>query len=116
MIATPGGRPATAEEISSADASCWGEKSFPMPSDNIRFEVNLFGLANDTNACSRRDKKGRQSATYNLLSLEADNVTYHSNDRVLEAKGNVAIENESGHQKAESVKFRIIDGSPQRIR
>jgi hypothetical protein len=116
MIVTSGGRPATPGEISERDVSCWGEKSFPVPSGGVPLEVNLSGLENDRNACSRQNtRKSRQSATYNLLSLEADSVTYYPNDRVLEAQGNVAIENESGHQKAASIKFRIVDGWPQQI-
>jgi len=112
-IFTPGGRPATSEELSNRDAGCWGERFFPLPSaDGVLFEVDLFGLVTDFDACSTSHSRGkhREFATYNLLSMEADKVAYHPNDRILEASGNAVIEDETGGHRRDSAKFKIGDG------
>jgi hypothetical protein len=113
VIFTPKGRPATPEEESNRDAGCWGEKFFLVPSSNgVPFEVDFFGLDNGSDACSitRSNKKHREAATYNLLSVEANKIVYHPFERTLEASGNVVIEDESGEHHQDSATFEIRDG------
>jgi len=112
MIPTPGGRPATPEELAARDTACFGEKFFPVPSaDGIPFEVHLGGL-DSRELCSINgvNKAAREFATYNLLSVQADEVVYHPDGRTLEANGGVVIEDESGRHKAHSVTFHLLDG------
>jgi hypothetical protein len=109
-IITPSGRPATPEEMSSRDAGCWGEEFFEVPSaDGVPFEVDLFGLKSEI-ACRNSKKQPREIATYNLLSVEADKVDYHPNERILEASGGVVIHDESGEHRKHSAIFEIRDG------
>ena len=101
----------TAEQKASA---CWGEEFYEVPtSDGMTFDVDLFGLANQYGTpCSMFEGKARhrESATYNLLSIEADRVAYHSSKRILEASGNVITQDESGEHKADSVRLYLHDG------
>jgi lipopolysaccharide assembly outer membrane protein LptD (OstA) len=52
----------------------------------------------------------REFATYNTLSVQADDVTYDPSERILEAHGNVETQDESGEHKAHSVTFYVHDG------
>jgi hypothetical protein len=66
-------------------AFCWGEKFFPAPSsDGAPLEVDLFGLV----PCSinHPSKEHREFATFDLLSVHADNVVYHPSERILESE------------------------------
>lgn len=98
---------------------CWGEKSFPLSSSNgVPFEVDLFGLSSGAavDACSMnsyRKTKHRESATYNLLGLEADEIVYDSSQKTLHATGNVVITNEAGQRSVASVVFRLHDGQAE---
>jgi hypothetical protein len=117
-IITPNGQPATPEQTSGRDQACWGEESFQMPSaDGVPFEVDLFGLdsgwSNGWDPClpiHENKMPHREFATYNLLSVEADKITYDKNGRTLEARGDVVIEDESGEHKAQSITYYIQDG------
>jgi hypothetical protein len=110
-IFTPGGREPTAEELASRDTTCYGEKSFPLPSaDGSPFEVELGGLDHASCSIGRTDKPTREYATYNLLSVQADNVVYHPRDRILEAHGDVVINDESREQRADTAIFHLDDG------
>ena len=110
-ILTPGGREPTAAELASRDTTCYGEKSFPLPSaDGAPFEVELGGLDHTSCSIGRTDKPTREYATYNLLSVQADNVVYHPQDRILEAHGDVVIEGASGGQRADTAIFHLEDG------
>jgi hypothetical protein len=102
-------------------AACWGEEFFQAPSATavpleiagVPLEVELFGLHNQYwTPCSIVEGKGhhREFATYNLLSIEADNVAYHPSEKILEASGNVLMRDESGEHKADSVRLRLEDG------
>jgi TonB family protein len=110
-ILTPGGREPTTAELASRDTTCYGEKSFPLPSaDGAPFEVELGGLDHTSCSIGRTDKPTREYATYNLLSVQADNVVYHPRDRILEAHGDVVIEGVSGRQRADTAIFHLEDG------
>jgi TonB family protein len=110
-ILTPGGREPTAAELASRDTTCYGEKSFPLPSaDGAPFEVELGGLDHTSCSIGRTDKPTREYATYNLLSVRAGNVVYHPQDRILEAHGDVVIEDESRQQRADTAIFHLKDG------
>lgn len=95
-------------------AACWGEEFYAVPSDaDVSFEVDLFGLPNELwTPCSmvQGKKRPREVATYNLLSIEADRVAYHPSEKILEASGNVLMQDQSGEHKADSVSFKIQDG------
>jgi hypothetical protein len=112
-IGTPDGRPPTPEEMAARDFGCWGERFYQEPSkDGTPLEVDLFGLDNGTGTYCRAHANGgeREFASYNVLSLEAGKVTYDPYRKLLEATGNVKIEDESGHHTAHSVSFYIEDG------
>jgi hypothetical protein len=96
-------------------AICWGEESFQVPSaDGVTFEIDLFGLYNKfgSTPCDTGQAKSshREFATYNLLSIEADHVGYYPSEKILEASGDVVMQDESGEHKADSVRLRLQDG------
>jgi hypothetical protein len=100
-------------------AVCWGEEFYEVPSRvpsevaGVPLEVNLFGRPNQYwTPCSMVEGKGRhrEFATYNLLSIEADNVAYHPSEKILEASGDVLMQDESGEHEANSVRLRLRDG------
>jgi hypothetical protein len=110
MIITHGGHPATPEELSRRDSTCWGEEFFQMPStDGVPLEVDLFGLS--SSGCSVEvARTHREVATYNLLSVEADHVAYNSSGKTLEASGDVVIRDEFGERMAKSITMKLEDG------
>ena len=95
-------------------AVCWGEEFYEVPSAaGVTLEVDLFGRPNQYwTPCSIVEGKGRhrEFATYNLLSIEADNVAYHPSEKILEASGDVLMQDESGEHKANSVRLRLQEG------
>jgi hypothetical protein len=100
-------------------AACWGEEFYEAPSGvpsevaGVPLEVDLFGRPNQYwTPCSMVEGKGRhrEFATYNLLSIEADNVAYQPAEKILEASGDVLMKDESGEHKANSVRLRLQDG------
>src|ERR1035438_7014532 len=92
---------------------CAGEEFFSVPSDSVPFEVHVWGGSKFA-ACSlvgdhsRRCK--RAFATYNTLSVQADDITYDPGESILEAHGNVVTQDESGKRKAPSMIFYVHDG------
>ena len=104
---------------SGRDLGCWGEKFFPLPSSNgVPFEVDLFGLPSGSavDACSTAattKTKHRESATYNLLGLEADEIVYDPSEKTLHATGDVVITDETGKRGVASVVFRLHDGQAE---
>jgi hypothetical protein len=113
MVLGPDGGPATQEEQDHVKAWCSGEEFFPVPSDSVPFEVHVWGGSKFA-ACSLvGDHSGgckRAFATYNTLSVQADDITYDSGESILEARGNVATQDESGERKAPSMSFYVHDG------
>lgn len=94
-------------------AFCWGEEFFPAPSaTGVPLEVDLFGLHQPWTPCTavQENSRHREVATYNLLSIEADNVAYHPSEKILEAGGDVLMKDESGEHKADSVRLYLVDG------
>jgi hypothetical protein len=108
------GGPPTKEEEDHVKASCAGEEFFSVPSDSVPFEVHVWGgskfiacsspLGNNSVACKRA------FATYNTLSVQADDISYDQGGRILEAHGNVVTQDESGKRKAPSMTFYVHDG------
>jgi len=98
---------------------CWGEKSFPLRSSNgVPFKVDLFGLPTGgaVDACSmsgHSKTKHRESATYNLLGLEADEIVYDYSEKTLHATGDVVITDEKGQRSVPAVVFRLHDGQAE---
>jgi hypothetical protein len=93
--------------------ACWGEQFFEVPTAaGVPLEIDLFGLYQYENPCGAVEAKSRhrEFATYNLLSIEADHVAYHPSEKILEAGGDVLMQDESGEHKADSVAFKIQDG------
>ena len=119
MVLGPNGGPATQEEQDHVKAWCSGERFFSVPSDSVPFEVHVWGgskfaacqlvqlalgTSDDGVACKRA------FATYNTLSVQADDITYHPGESILEAHGNVVTQDESGERKAPSMSFYVHDG------
>lgn len=93
--------------------ACWAEEFYQVPSvDGVPYEVDLFNLHQYWIPCPavQSNSHHREFATYNLLSIEADEVAYHPSERILEASGNVVMQDESGEHKADSVRLRLQDG------
>jgi hypothetical protein len=118
-ILSPDGHPPTPEEISHRDLVCWGEEFFPAPStDGVPFEVDLFGLTSSWDSgyepCTLVQKNKvphREFATYNLLSVQANRVAYDRVEKILEADGDVIVQDQAGERRASSVSFKIQDGT-----
>jgi hypothetical protein len=118
-IMTPDRRPPAQQEIDARDTACYGEKFFLLPSaDGVPFEVDLGGLDESREPCSISgpNTAARQFASYNLLSVEADTVTYDPDQHILAANGDVVIDDESGTHRAHSVAFRIEEGRATPVR
>jgi hypothetical protein len=115
MVVSPDGGPATQEEQDQVKAWCAGEEFFPVPSDGVPFEVHVWGGSKFA-SCSLvgRGDNGvackREFATYNTLSVQADEVDYDPHTGILEAYGDVVSQDESGEHKAPSMTFDIHDG------
>jgi hypothetical protein len=107
------GGPPTQEEIDHSKASCAGEEFFSVPSEGVPFEVHVWGGTKFA-ACSWVNDHGgvckRAFATYNTLSVQADDITYDPGESILEAHGNVVTQDESGERKAPSMSFYVHDG------
>lgn len=107
------GGPATQEEKDHVKGWCAGEEFFSVPSDSVPFEVHLWGGSKFA-ACSWVNDHGgvckRAFATYNTLSVQADDITYDPGESILEAHGNVVIQDESGTRKALTMTFYVHDG------
>jgi hypothetical protein len=107
------GGPPTQEEKDQVKAWCAGEEFFSVPSDSVPFEVHLWGGSKFA-ACSWVNDHGgvckRAFATYNTLSVQADDITYDPAESILEAHGNVLTQDESGERKAASMIFYVHDG------
>ncbi len=107
------GGPPTQEELDHEKARCAGEEFFSVPSDSVPFEVHLWGGSKFA-ACSWVNDHGgvckRAFATYNTLSVQADDVAYDPGESILEARGNVVTQDESGERKAASMIFYVHDG------
>ena len=94
-------------------AACWGEQFFQVPTAmGVPLEVDLFGLYEYGNPCVGIEAKShhREFASYNLLSIEADQIAYDPSEKILEASGDVRMQDESGEHNANSVRFRLQDG------
>jgi len=93
--------------------ACWGEQFFQVSTaTGVPLEVDLFGLYQYGNPCAAIEAKSRhrEFATYNLLSIEADRVAYHPSEKILEASGDVLMQDESGTHTADSVRLSLQDG------
>jgi hypothetical protein len=109
----PDGGPPTQEQIDDAKALCAGEEFFSVPAGSVPFEVHIWG-GPKWGACSAgRDDDAvckREFATYNTLSVQADDIAYYAFEGVLEARGKVVTQDESGKRKADSMTFYVYDG------
>jgi hypothetical protein len=108
------GGPATQEERDRVKAWCAGEEFFSVPSASVPFEVHLWGGRNfagcDQPGGEQTPACRRAFATYNTLSVQADDITYDPSESILEAHGNVETQDESGEHKAQSMIFYVHDG------
>jgi hypothetical protein len=113
LVGGADGGPPTQDEKDHHEALCAGEEFFSVPSDNVPFEVHLWGgskflscsvLGGNSAACKRA------FATYNTLSVQADDITYDPVEGRLEAQGNVVTQDDSGEHKAPSMTFYVHDG------
>jgi hypothetical protein len=110
-IIEPIGHPVTADERARIEMrSCRGEEFFPVPSaDGVPFEVHIWGL-NNLGPCGRGKQSacGREYATYNLFSVQADKVAYDPRSGILEASGDVVIDKDSGDSHVGPTTLRRI--------
>jgi hypothetical protein len=113
MVGGRDGGPPTQEEKNHVKAWCAGEEFFSVPSDSVPFEVHVWGGSKFA-ACSlvgdHSEGCKRAFATYNTLSVQADDITYDPGESILEAHGNVVTQDESGERKAPSMSFYVHDG------
>jgi hypothetical protein len=119
MVGGPDGGPPTQEQQDHLEAWCAGEEFFSVPADSVPFEVHVWGGSSFAwcefvpLALGRPDNSvacKRAFATYNTLSVQADEVVYHPDQGILEAHGNVVTQDESGEHKAPSMTFYVHDG------
>jgi hypothetical protein len=119
MVGGRDGGPPTQEQQDDVHAWCAGEQFFSVPSDSVPFELHVWGgsefaacqlvqlaLGTVDNSAPCR----RAFATYNTLSVQADDITYNRGESILEAHGNVVTQDESGKRKAPSMIFYVRDG------
>ena len=116
LLLRAGGGPPTQEEQDHHNALCAGEEFFSVPSDSVPFEVHFWG-GTHFYFCSFSTLMGGSSvackrafATYNALSVQADDITYDPGGSILEAHGDVVAQDESGEHKASSMSFYVHDG------
>jgi hypothetical protein len=113
-ILTPDGRPPTPQQLEAKNEACQGREFFPLPSDDgVPFEVVVGGRKH--NLCSLRHEGPaceREFGTYNLLTVYADKVTFSPfpNGGLLEAKGNVVVEDGGRQYQQDSAGFLISGG------
>lgn len=117
LMETEDGREPTPERVKKKDDYCAGRESFSAPSgDGIPFEVIIGGVGLARDFCSGFGRKptacGREFATYNLLTVQAENVTFtpSSGGGLLEAKGNVVVTDGRRKYRRKSVRFSVGDG------
>jgi hypothetical protein len=118
-VGGPDGGPPTQELQDHMKGWCAGEEFFSVPSASVPFEVHVWGGL-DFASCwlsAKASGKGDDSvackrafATYNTLSVQADDIAYDPGESILEAHGNVVTQDESGEHKAPSMTFKIQDG------
>jgi hypothetical protein len=108
----PDGGPPTQEQRDHAQAWCAGEEFFSVPAGSVPFEVHTWG-GPKFGACSVvRDDASckREFATYNTLSVQADDIAYDAYEGILDAHGKVVAQDESGQHNANSMIFYVHDG------
>jgi hypothetical protein len=114
--------PSTEEHIEEATRSCRQEDRFPAPSsDGVPFEVLIsFGVRSDRGNVHIYEREARPSnapvfVAYNVFSMRADKVTYDTKVEILQASGNVLVQDESGERHVGSISLRIADGRATQI-
>jgi len=102
------------EELEEAVDACHGQDFFPVPSDDgVPFELVTGGRNHDL--CSRLEGANkaacnREFATYNALTVQADKIVYNPRGWLLEASGNVVVEDGNLEYRRDSIRFFIGDG------
>jgi hypothetical protein len=112
MLIGPNGGPPTQEQRDDLKAWCAGEEFFSVPSAGVPFEIHIWGGSHFA-SCARADDSvacQHAFATYNTLSVRADDITYDPLESILEAQGNVETQDESGAHRAHSMIFWVHDG------
>jgi hypothetical protein len=123
VIGNSSGRPVTDEEMRAATEHCRRDEVFEIPAaDGAKFQLSIrYGSREGQGtAHSYTGEKTRQYETpvfvaYNLFSLRADKVAYDEKSRIVEASGNVVVEDESGTSRpADHASFKMVDGRAKR--
>lgn len=115
----PHGGPPTQEQRDHAKAWCAGEEFFSVPSDSVPFEVHVWGGSSFASCAFVGDHSGvckRAFATYNTLSVQADDITYDPGESILEAHGDVVTQDESGERNAPAMTFYVHNGQATLMR
>jgi hypothetical protein len=114
LFLTGDNRPATKEELEEASENCHGQQLFPVPSDDgVPFELVIGGQ--NHKLCARleganKDACNREFATYNAWTVQADKIVYNPREWLLEASGNVVVEDGNLEYRRDSIRFFIGDG------
>jgi hypothetical protein len=100
---------------------CGGEDRFPVPAaDGTPFEVYVryAGTTADGRSYASRkisDYEVPVLVEYNLFTLRANRVTYDPKLKIVQADGNVVIEDHGAAQRWDSATFRMENGQAIRI-
>jgi hypothetical protein len=114
--------PATGQDWAAARELCLHEDFFQAPStDGIPYQVYIRyvkrSAVGDSHsyASAKFPVEDRVFLAYNLFSLQADTVSYDEKSRIVEASGNVVVEDESGTSRpADNASFRMVEGRAER--
>jgi hypothetical protein len=100
--------------------ACGGKDLFPVPSEKgvpfqiavqyPRRELTNRGYLYKSDKIYETEPPVPVSVSYNLFSLEADEVTYDSGNHMLIARGDVTVEDGSTKRRADVIKLRFENG------
>jgi len=115
MVITRDGGPPTPQDVEAKNEACQGRELFPMPSDDgVPFEIVIGGRNHVLCSIPHENRAAceREFGTFNLLTVYADKVgfTRFPNGALLEARGNVVVENGNREYRKDSARFLINNG------
>jgi hypothetical protein len=122
IVINSSGGPATDDQMKAATERCRREDVFTIPTgEGIEFQLSVrYGSREADGRTYRYIGETRPYETpvfvaYNLFSLRADKVSYDEKSRIVEASGNVIVDDESGRsRRADYASFRMVDGRAER--
>jgi hypothetical protein len=115
--------PATGQDWAAAEEEfCLHEEFFQASStDGVPYQVYIRYVKRSavgdrhTYTSQKFPNEDRVFLAYNLFSLQADKVSYDEKSRIVEASGNVVVEDESGTSgPADHASFKMVEGRAER--